>query len=210
MKLARRWGSQQGGGRFETLAPPGPSHGGTCATVTATGQEKHHPAFLPLLPGVRLVPYGALAAMDAAVRDETVAIMVEPIQGEGGVVVPPPDYLAGLRALADRRDVLLILDEIQCGLGRTGRLFAYEHAGVTPDIMTLAKALAGGLPIGATCATERVSAAFTPGAHGSTFGGNPVACAAAIAAVKALPEPAPLRPVPTGGQPLPSRLPGRA
>src|SRR5207247_2747440 len=108
----------------------------------------------------------ALAATEAAVRDETVAIMVEPIQGEGGVVVPPPDYLAGLRALADRRDVLLILDEIQCGLGRTGRLFAHEHAGITPDIMTLAKALGGGLPTGAMWATERVAAAVTPGARG--------------------------------------------
>ena len=206
MKLARRWGSQQGGGRFEILATTGSFHGRTFATLTATGQEKHHTGFLPLLPGVRLVPYGDLAAMDAAVRDETVAIMVEPIQGEGGVVVPPPDYLAGLRALADRRDVLLILDEIQCGLGRTGRLFAHEHAGITPDIMTLAKALGGGLPIGAMCATERVAAAFTPGAHGSTFGGNPVACAAAIAAVKALAEPALLEHVRTVGLHLRSRL----
>jgi len=206
MKLARRWGSQQGGGRFEILATTGSFHGRTFATLTATGQEKHHTGFLPLLPGVRLVPYGDLAAMEAAVRDETVAIMVEPIQGEGGVVVPPPDYLAGLRALTERRDVLLILDEIQCGLGRTGRLFAHEHAGVTPDIMTLAKALGGGLPIGAMCATERVAAAFTPGAHGSTFGGNPVACAAAIAAVKALAEPALLEHVRTVGQHLRSRL----
>src|SRR6266550_1419088 len=178
MKLARRWGSQQGGGRFEILATTGSFHGRTFATLTATGQEKHHTGFLPLLPGVRLVPYGDLAAMDAAVRNETVAIMVEPIQGEGGVVVPPPDYLAGLRALADRRDVLLILDEIQCGLGRTGRLFA----------------------------SERVAAAFTPGAHGSTFGGNPVACAGAIAAVKALAEPALLEHVRTVGLHLRSRL----
>src|SRR5438874_11327011 len=189
MKLARRWGSADGAGRYEILAATGSFHGRTFATLTATGQEKYHTGFLPLLPGIRLVPFGDLRAMTDTVRDETVAIMVEPIQGEGGVVVPPPDYLAGLRALADRRDVLLILDEIQCGLGRTGRLFAYEHAGVTPDIMTLAKALGGGLPIGAMCATERVAAAFTPGAHGSTFGGNPVACAAAIAAVKALARP---------------------
>src|SRR5439155_1366030 len=154
MKLARRWGSQQGGGRFEILATTGAFPGRTFATLTATGQEKHHTGFLPLLPGVRLVPYGDLAAMDAAVRNETVAIMVEPIQGEGGVVVPPPDYLAGLRALADRRDVLLILDEIQCGLGRTGRLFAHEHAGITPDIMTLAKALEAGLLV--NCTAERV------------------------------------------------------
>ena len=206
MKLARRWGSGQGGGRFEILATTGSFHGRTFATLTATGQEKYHTGFLPLLPGIRLVPYGDLTAMEAAVRDQTVAIMVEPIQGEGGVVVPPPGYLAGLRALAERRNLLLILDEIQCGLGRTGRLFAYEHAGITPDIMTLAKALGGGLPIGATCTTERIAAAFTPGAHGSTFGGNPVACAAAVAALGALAEPALLEQVRAVGQHFRSRL----
>jgi predicted acetylornithine/succinylornithine family transaminase len=190
MKLARRWGSTQSGGRYEILATTGSFHGRTFGTLTATGQEKYHTGFLPLLPGIRLVPYGDISAMKAAVRDETVAIIVEPIQGEGGVVVPPADYLAGLRALADRHGLLLILDEIQCGLGRTGRLFAYEHAGITPDIMTLAKALGGGVPIGAMCTTARIAAAFTPGAHGSTFGGNPVACAAAVAAVQALAAPA--------------------
>jgi acetylornithine aminotransferase len=189
MKLARRWGSHDGGGRFEILATTGSFHGRTFATLTATGQEKYHTGFLPLLPGIRLVPYGDLRATADAVRDETVAILVEPIQGEGGVVVPPPDYLPGLRELADRRNLVLILDEIQCGLGRTGRLFAHEHAGITPDIMTLAKALGGGLPIGATCTTGRIAAAFSTGAHGSTFGGNPVACAAAVAAVKALADP---------------------
>jgi acetylornithine/N-succinyldiaminopimelate aminotransferase len=190
MKLARRWGSNEGGGRFEILATTGSFHGRTLATLTATGQEKYHTGFLPLLPGIRLVPFGDLPAMTDAVRDETIAIMVEPIQGEGGVVVPPRDYLAGLRALADRRKLLLILDEIQCGLGRTGRLFAHEHTGITPDIMTLAKALAGGLPIGATCTTARIAAALTPGTHGSTFGGNPVACAAGVAALRALADPA--------------------
>jgi len=189
MKLARRWGSLEGGGRFEILATIGSFHGRTFATLTATGQEKYHTGFLPLLPGIRLVPFGDLRAMTDAVREETVAIMVEPIQGEGGVVVPPPAYLAGLRALADRRNLLLILDEIQCGLGRTGRLFAHEHAGITPDIMTLAKALGGGLPIGAMCTTARVAASFTPGAHGSTFGGNPVCAAAAGAALRALADP---------------------
>jgi acetylornithine/N-succinyldiaminopimelate aminotransferase len=189
MKLARRWGSMDGGGRYEILATVGSFHGRTFATLTATGQEKYHTGFLPLLPGIRLVPYGDLAAMEAAVAPETVAILVEPIQGEGGVVVPPDDYLPGLRALCDRRNLLLVLDEIQCGLGRTGRLFAHEHAGVTPDVMTLAKALGGGLPIGAMCATERVAAALTPGTHGSTFGGNPVACAAAAAALGALADP---------------------
>ena len=189
MKLARRWGSTEGGGRYEILATVGSFHGRTFATLTATGQEKYHTGFLPLLPGVRLVPYDDLSAMADAVRDETVAIIVEPIQGEGGVVTPRPDYLPGLRALADRRKLLLILDEIQTGLARTGRLFAHEHAGITPDIMTLAKALGGGLPVGAMCATERVAAAFTRGSHGSTFGGNPVACAAAVAALGVLADP---------------------
>ncbi len=206
MKLARRWGSQQGGGRFEILATTGSFHGRTFATLTATGQEKYHTGFLPLLPGVRLVPYGELGAMEAAVRDETVAIMVEPIQGEGGVVVPPAGYLPGLRALTERKNVLLILDEIQCGMGRTGRLFAYEHAGITPDIMTLAKALGGGLPIGAMLTTERIAAAFTPGSHGTTFGGNPVACAAAVAALGALADPALLAHARTVGQHFRARL----
>jgi predicted acetylornithine/succinylornithine family transaminase len=206
MKLARRWGSNEGGGRFEILATIGSFHGRTFATLTATGQEKYHTGFLPLLPGIRLVPFGDLRAMTDAVREETVAIMVEPIQGEGGVVVPPPDYLAGLRALADRKNLLLILDEIQCGLGRTGRLFAHEHASITPDIMTLAKALGGGLPIGATCTSARVAAAFTPGAHGSTFGGNPVACAAGVAALRALADPALLARVRATGDHFRARL----
>jgi len=189
MKLARRWGSTEGGGRYEILATVGSFHGRTFGTLTATGQEKYHTGFLPLLPGIRLVPYDDLPAMAEAVRDETVAILVEPIQGEGGVVTPGPDYLRGLRELADRRKLLLILDEIQTGCGRTGRLFAHEHAGITPDIMTLAKALGGGVPVGAMCATEKIAAAFTPGSHGSTFGGNPVACAAAVAALGVLADP---------------------
>jgi acetylornithine/N-succinyldiaminopimelate aminotransferase len=188
MKLVRRWGAEHGG-RFEILATTGSFHGRTFATLTATGQEKYHLGFQPLLPGVRLVPYDDLAATAAAVRDETVAILVEPIQGEGGVVVPGPGYLPGLRELADRRGLLLVFDEVQCGLGRTGRLFAHEHTGVVPDVMTLAKALGGGLPIGAMCTTEALAGAFPPGAHGSTFGGNLVTCAAAVASVQALAEP---------------------
>jgi acetylornithine/succinyldiaminopimelate/putrescine aminotransferase len=128
--------------------------------------------------------------MAAAVGPQTIAILVEPIQGEGGVVVPRPGYLRALRDLCDRARLLLVLDEIQTAFGRTGRLFAYEHEDVVPDIMTLAKALGGGLPIGAMCTTDRIAAAFTPGSHGTTFGGNPLACAAAIAAVRALADPA--------------------
>jgi predicted acetylornithine/succinylornithine family transaminase len=189
LKLARRWGHEQGDGRFEILATVGSFHGRTFGTLTATGQEKYHTGFLPLLPGIRLVPYDDLPATAAAVGPETVAIIVEPIQGEGGVVVPHPEYLAGLRRLCDERHLLLIFDEIQCGLGRTGRLWAHEHAGITPDVLTSAKALGGGLPIGAMLTTERVARAFTAGSHGTTFGGNAVACAAAVAAVQALAAP---------------------
>ena len=206
MKLARRWGAERGGGRYEILATTGSFHGRTFATLTATGQEKYHQGFLPLLPGIRLVPYDDVAAMEAAVAPETVAIMVEPIQGEGGIHVPSRDYLPGLRALADRRNLLLILDEIQTGMGRTGTLFAYEQVDIVPDIMTVAKALGGGLPIGATCLTTRVAAVCTPGIHGTTFGGNPVACAAAVAALTELVRPALLAHVREMGTYLRDRL----
>ena len=190
MKIARRWGADAGGGRFEILATTGSFHGRTFGTLTATGQEKYQRGFLPLLPGIRLVPFDDPLAAEAAIRDETIAIMVEPIQGEGGVVTPRPDYLRALRELCDRRQLLLILDEIQVGLGRTGKLFAYEHAGIVPDVMSLAKALGGGIPIGAMLTTQRIAEVMTPGSHGTTFGGNPVACAAAVAAVRAMAEPA--------------------
>jgi acetylornithine/N-succinyldiaminopimelate aminotransferase len=202
MKLARRWGSEIGGGRYEILATHGSFHGRTFGALTATGQERYHRGYFPLLPGVRLVPYDDLAAMEAAIAPETVAIMVEPIQGEGGVVTPAPGYLRGLRALADRRNLLLILDEIQTGMGRTGTLFAYEQTDAVPDVMALAKALGGGVPIGALCTTERVAAAFTPGSHGTTFGGNPLACAAAVAALRTIAEPDLLAHVNTVGRRL--------
>ncbi len=179
MKLARRYGFAAGGGRYEILAALGSFHGRTLATLAVTGQEKHRAGFEPLLPGTRLVPFGDLGALERALTRETVAIMLEPIQGEGGVIVPPDDYLAGVRALCDSEGILLILDEVQVGLGRTGRLFAYETAGIRPDIVTLAKALGSGVPIGATLVCERVAATMTVGMHGSTFGGNPLACAVA-------------------------------
>jgi len=210
LKLVRRWGADHGGGRFEILATTGSFHGRTLATLTASGQEKYHRGFQPLLPGIRLVPFDDVGALSDAIRDETVAILLEPIQGEGGVVVPAPDYLPAVRQLADERDLLLILDEVQCGLGRTGRLFAHEHADVVPDIMTLAKALGGGLPIGAMCAGPRVADTFSPGAHGSTFGGNPVACAAAAVVVTELARPELLEHVRTVGAYLRERLEGLA
>jgi acetylornithine/N-succinyldiaminopimelate aminotransferase len=186
IKLARRWGSNAGGGRFEIIATLGSFHGRTLATLSATGQEKYHQGFQPLMPGFRLVPFDDIAALDRARQDQTVAVMVEPIQGEGGVVVPHADYLKRMRDFCDRNNLLLIFDEVQVGMGRTGRFFAFEHAGVKPDIVTLAKALGGGLPIGAMIARSEIAASLTPGSHGSTFGGNPVACAAALGVIDAL------------------------
>ncbi|HXN86475.1 MAG TPA: acetylornithine transaminase [Candidatus Binataceae bacterium] len=186
IKLARRWGHKDGKGRFEILATLGSFHGRTMATLSATGQEKYHQGFQPLMPGFKLVNFDDIAALEKAVGDQTVAIMLEPIQGEGGVVIPHPDFLKRLRDLCDRANLLLILDEVQVGMGRTGKFFSYEHAGIKPDIVTLAKALGGGLPIGAMIAKPEIASAFTPGSHGTTFGGNPVACAAALAVLDAL------------------------
>jgi acetylornithine/N-succinyldiaminopimelate aminotransferase len=185
IKLVRRWGHDRGGGRFEILAALGSFHGRTLATLSATGQEKYHQGFQPLVPGFRLVPFDDVAAMERAVSPQTAAIMLEPIQGEGGVVVPRADYLKRVRELCDRMGLLLVLDEVQVGMGRTGRFFAHQHAGITPDIVTLAKALGGGLPIGAMLARPEIAESFTPGSHGTTFGGNPVACAAALAVLDA-------------------------
>jgi acetylornithine/N-succinyldiaminopimelate aminotransferase len=185
LKLARRWGHGNGG-RFEIVATQGSFHGRTLGTLSATGQEKYHVGFQPLVPGFKLVPYDDVAAIDRALTDKTVAIIVEPIQGEGGVVMPRADYMERLRALCDRHKILFILDEVQTGMGRTGKLFAYQHSGIKPDILTLAKALGGGIPIGAMVARSEIAEALTPGTHGSTFGGNPVACAAALAVFDAL------------------------
>ena len=188
IKLARKYGSARLGGRYEILSTYNSFHGRTLATLTATGQEKFQQGFQPLVPGFRYAPFGDAAAMEAAIRDETVAILVEPIQGESGVIVPPDGYLGRLREICDRRGLLLLLDEVQVGMGRTGTLFAYEQEGIRPDVMTLAKALGGGLPIGAMLATEEVASVLTPGSHGSTFGGNPVSCAAGVAVFEALLE----------------------
>src|SRR6185295_9290506 len=162
-------GHGQGGRRTEIVTALGSFHGRTIATMTATGQEKVRTGFQPLPAGFRYVPYDDLAALDRALTDTTVALLLEPIQGEGGVVVPHPEYLAGARRLCDDRGVLLMLDEIQTGMGRTGTLFAYEQSGIVPDVITLAKALASGVPMGAALAREAVAATFTPGTHGSTF-----------------------------------------
>jgi acetylornithine/N-succinyldiaminopimelate aminotransferase len=182
LKLARKYGKERGASdRYEVIATRNSFHGRTLATVTATGQEKYQHGFEPLMPGFKHVPYNDLRAMERAIDNRTAAILVEPIQGEGGVHVPDDDYLPGLRKLCDEAGALLILDEIQTGVGRTGRLWAYEHAGVEPDIMTLAKALANGVPIGAMLCREEVGSVLTGGTHGSTFGGTPFVTSVALA-----------------------------
>src|SRR5881397_129405 len=185
IKMARKYAKERfSTDRYEIIATHNSFHGRTLATVTATGQPKYHHGFEPLVPGFKHVPYNDLRAMEMAVDNRTAAILVEPIQGEGGVHIPDDDYLPGLRKLCDESGALLILDEIQTGVGRTGRLWAYEHAGVEPDIMTVAKALANGLPIGATLAREEVARALGPGTHGSTFGGTPFVTSVALATLQ--------------------------
>jgi acetylornithine aminotransferase/acetylornithine/N-succinyldiaminopimelate aminotransferase len=189
IKLARRYAKVRWGpDRYEIVCMRDSFHGRTMATLTATGQEKHQRGFEPLLPGFKHIPFNDLRAAEQAIDSRTCAVLVEPIQGEGGVRVPDDDYLPGLRQLCSDRDVLLMLDEVQTGMGRTGRLFAYEHWGIEPDVMTLAKALGGGLPIGAMLAKEEVASAFVPGSHASTFGGSPFITAAALAALTAIIE----------------------
>ena len=189
IKLARRWAKEHGASdRGDIITMRGGFHGRTLATVTATAQEKYHHGFEPLPGGFKYVPFNDLRAVERAIDSRTAAVLVEPIQGEGGVNIPDDGYLPGLRKLCDEAGILLVLDEIQTGMGRTGKLWCHEHAGVTPDIMTLAKALANGVPIGATLATEDVAQVFTPGSHGSTFGGNPFATAVGLTVFSTLVE----------------------
>lgn len=189
IKLARRYGHERyGAARFEIITMKNSFHGRTLAMVTATGQEKVQKGFEPLMPGFAYAPFNDFTAIESLVTERTAAIMLEPIQAEGGVHVADREYLRNLRQLCTQKDILLIFDEIQTGMGRTGTLFAYEQLGVQPDIMTLAKGLAGGVPIGACLAKDAVAAAFTPGSHASTFGGNPLACAAALAVCHVLLE----------------------
>lgn len=189
IKLARRYANEKSQKQRNTIVSMENSfHGRTMATLSATGQAKIQIGYDPLLKGFRFTPFNDLKALDKAMDDSVCAVIVEPIQGEGGVVCPDPDYLKGVRELCHERKVLLIFDEVQVGLGRTGRLFAHEHFGVTPDIMTLAKALANGLPIGAMLATEELSQAFGPGSHATTFGGTPLVTAVSKAVLKSLLE----------------------
>ncbi len=189
IKLARKYSREVlRQDRFEIITMRGSFHGRTLGALSATAQEKFHKGFDPLVPGFKFVPYNDIDAVERAVNERTCAVLVEPVQGEGGVNVPSDGYLKALREICDRHNLLLLLDEIQTGMGRTGKLFAYEHSGITPDVMALAKGVGGGVPIGALLATDKVAQAFALGTHGSTFGGNPLACAAAIAAIETLLE----------------------
>ncbi|GAB4389617.1 MAG: acetylornithine transaminase [Thermodesulfovibrionales bacterium] len=187
IKLARKYARENlGPDRHEIICALNSFHGRTMGSLSATGQERFHHGFEPLLPGFKFVPYGDAGAIEDAVSGKTCAVMLEPVLGESGVRVPPEGYLAAVRDICHRQGILLILDEIQTGMGRTGRLFCYEHSGAAPDIMTLAKGLGGGVPIGAVLATDKAAAAFKPADHGSTFGGNPLACSAAVATLETI------------------------
>jgi predicted acetylornithine/succinylornithine family transaminase len=187
IKLARKVKKDKGeSNRYEIITMENSFHGRTMATLSATGQKKFHHGFEPLLDGFTYVPFNNSKAVEDAITDTTCAVMVEPIQGEGGVNCPSPDYLKNLRDICDQNGLLLMFDEVQVGMGRTGKLFAYQHYGVEPDIMTLAKAMAGGMPVGAMLAKEEIASSFSRGTHASTFGGNPLSSAAGIATMEAL------------------------
>ncbi|MFZ5987004.1 MAG: aspartate aminotransferase family protein [Bacillota bacterium] len=187
IKLARIYFKKKGmPEKFEIITLEKSFHGRTLATIAATGQDKYQKPYSPLTPSFLKVPINDLEALENAINGSTCAIMIEPIQGESGVNLMTVEYMKGVRKLCDEKGIFLIFDEVQSGLGRTGKLFAYEHFGVEPDIFTLAKALGGGFPIGALCAKDHVASAFEPGDHGSTFGGNPLACAAGLAVMNIL------------------------
>ncbi len=190
IKMARRYHQAQGAkDKYRVITARGAFHGRTLATISAGGQEKHLDGFAPRVDGFDQVPFGNLNETRAAITPQTAAVVVEPIQGEGGVVPADPQYMQGLRAMADEYGLMLIFDEVQTGFGRTGKLFAHEWSGIAPDIMALAKGLGGGFPVGACIASEKAAKFMTPGTHGSTFGGNPLAMAAANAVMDVMLEP---------------------
>ncbi len=184
IKFARKWGD----GRYQIISAFGGFHGRSMGSLSATGQLKLHEGFTPMLKGFSFVPFGDIASIESKVNELTVAVLVEPIQGEGGVNVPYKGYLKDLRNLCDEKDILLIVDEIQTGNGRTGKYFAYQHEEIIPDIVTTAKGLANGFPIGATICSSKIAEAISPGNHGSTFGGNPISIAAANKVVEMINE----------------------
>jgi len=185
LKLARKHTPPE---KYRFITAERSFHGRTFATVTATAQSKYHEGFLPLVPGFQYVPFNDIEAMEKAFSDEVAGVLVEPIQGEGGIRPATPDYLRTVRQLCDQHGAVMILDEVQTGMGRTGRWYAYQHYDVEPDIVTLAKALGGGVAIGAMMARPEIAASLVPGSHASTFGGNPLACAAGIAVIEAIDE----------------------
>ncbi len=190
IKTARRFHYADGAPeRHRIISFSNAFHGRTLGTISATDQPKMRDGFEPLLPGFTVVPFNDLAAAEAAIGDDAAAFLVEPIQGEGGILPATPEFMTGLRALADARGLVLVLDEVQCGYARTGALFAHEHYGVTPDIMAVAKGIGGGFPLGACLATERAAKGMVIGTHGSTYGGNPLAMAAAEAVLDIVGEP---------------------
>lgn len=189
LKLARIYMKQKfGEDRYEFIAAYNSFHGRSFGSLSVTGQQKYHHGFEPLLPGVKFVPFNDAEALEKAINEKTVAVILEPVQAEGGINIPSKDYFKKVRQICDKHEVLLILDEVQTGIGRTGKLFAYEHFGIEPDIMTLAKGLGGGIPIGAILTKEKIAKAMGPKTHASTFGGNPVACAAAAATLETVLE----------------------
>lgn len=183
LKLARKWGNTKRSGRYEIITAKHSFHGRTLAAVTATGQPKYHSGFEPMMPGFKYVPYNDFDALKKSISDETCAVMLEPVQGESGVWPASKEYMVNVRKLCDDLGILLILDEVQTGIGRTGKWFGFQHYDIKPDIMTLAKTLGGGFPIGSCLATNSVAEVFEPGSHASTFGGNPLACTAALTTI---------------------------
>jgi predicted acetylornithine/succinylornithine family transaminase len=189
MKLARIYmKNKYGKDRYEFISTYNSFHGRTFGSLSVTGQEKYHHGFEPLLEGVKFIPFNNIQALKNAITNKTCAVILEPIQAEGGIHIPDKDYLKKVREICDKEGILLILDEVQTGIGRTGKLFAYEHFAVEPDIMTLAKGLGGGIPIGAILTKEEIANAFAPKTHASTFGGNPIACASAVATLETVLE----------------------
>lgn len=184
IKLVRKYGNPNG--KYEIITALGSFHGRTLATITATGQSKYRQGFEPLMPGFKYVPFGDINKFKNAIAKHTGAVLLEPIQGEGGIKIAPKEYLQEIRTICNEKGLLLIFDEVQTGMGRTGKMFAYQNFDVEPDIITLAKALGGGLAIGAIIVKEKLAGVLTPGSHASTFGGNPLACAAAITVIETI------------------------
>ena len=209
IKMARKYWYDQGQPeRIEIVTFEGAFHGRSTGAIAAAGSEKMTKGFGPLMPGFRVLPFGDHDALRAAITDRTAAVMLEPIQGEGGIRVLPDACLKGLRDLCDATGALMILDEVQCGMGRTGRLFAHEWAGITPDIMMVAKGIGGGFPLGAVLATERAASGMVAGTHGSTYGGNPLGCAVGVAVVEIIADDAFLAEVTRKGALMRQKLEG--